>query len=132
MIKTTLERRLGRGGRAGDQHARHGHLGVGRAVPVRGRPAGWGEADDEVSVSALHAAVAAGVCLFDTADTYGCGHSERVLGRAFAELPTDEVPVVTKFGFRYDEQIRTAGGTDVTPDGIAEPARPASAGSGWI
>ena len=48
--------------------------------------AGWGAVDDDESVRAVQAAVAAGVTFFDTAANYGAGHSERVLGRAVAEV----------------------------------------------
>ncbi|GAA1593481.1 aldo/keto reductase [Kribbella sancticallisti] len=69
----------------------------------------------------VHASVAAGVRLFDTADVYGTGQSERVLGRALAQLPAgvrDEVVVATKFANLFDETTRTAGGQDVSPAGI--------------
>ena len=45
-----------------------------------GRDAGWGEVDDAVSVTALHAVIDHGVRLIDTASAYGTGHSERVIG----------------------------------------------------
>lgn len=47
-------------------------------------PHGWGEVDDRESVRAIHAAVDAGVNFFDTANVYGAGHSERVLGQALS------------------------------------------------
>ena len=47
-------------------------------------PLGWGEVDDEESVRAIHTALDLGITLFDTANVYGAGHSERVLGRALA------------------------------------------------
>ena len=47
-----------------------------------GAAIGWGEVDDEESVAAVHAGIEAGVSFFDTANVYGTGHSERVLGRA--------------------------------------------------
>lgn len=86
-----------------------------------GRAAGWGEVDDEVSVRAVHASADAGVRLFDTADCYGAGHSERVLGRALRTLPStvrSDVTVTTKFGLVTDEVTRSGAGTDVTPEGI--------------
>jgi hypothetical protein len=43
-------------------------------------PLGWGEVDDEESIRAIHAALDLGITLFDTANVYGAGHSERVLG----------------------------------------------------
>ena len=41
----------------------------------------WGGADEEESMAALHAAVDQGVTLFDTADVYGDGLSERLIAR---------------------------------------------------
>jgi aryl-alcohol dehydrogenase-like predicted oxidoreductase len=79
-----------------------------------GRPAGWGEVDDDESIRAIRHALDLGVTLFDTADVYGCGHSERVLGRALAGR-RDDVAIVTKVGNLFDEQTRTAGGKDVSP-----------------
>jgi aryl-alcohol dehydrogenase-like predicted oxidoreductase len=55
-----------------------------------------------------------GVSLFDTADAYGCGHSERVLGQALAGV-RDQVAVATKFGLAFDEQRRTSSGVDTSP-----------------
>src|SRR5215217_1163544 len=80
-----------------------------------GRPAGWGTVDDDDSVHAIHKALDLGITLFDTADVYGCGHSERVLGRALARH-RDDVVISTKFGLRFDEETRTGAGTDVSPD----------------
>ena len=57
---------------------------IGGPFTSNGRPAGWGEVDDEESIRAIRRALELGVTLFDTADVYGCGHSERVLGRALA------------------------------------------------
>jgi aryl-alcohol dehydrogenase-like predicted oxidoreductase len=42
---------------------------------------GWGKSDDDVSKTAIHAALDAGVNFFDTADIYGLGHSEELLGK---------------------------------------------------
>lgn len=59
----------------------------------------WGPTDDEQALTALHAAVDAGVTFFDTADVYGDGHSERLLARLRRERD-DELVVATKFGRR--------------------------------
>src|SRR5918995_2122577 len=80
-----------------------------------GRPAGWGTVDDDESIHAIRTALDLGITLFDTADVYGCGHSERVLGRALAGH-RDEVVIATKFGLRFDEATRTGAGTDVSPE----------------
>ena len=47
-----------------------------------------------------------GVTFFDTAANYGAGHSERVLGRAFASQ-RDEVVIATKFGYDVDDATST-------------------------
>jgi aryl-alcohol dehydrogenase-like predicted oxidoreductase len=59
----------------------------------------WGETDDAESLAALHAAVDAGVTFFDTADVYGDGRSERLLGRLLRERD-EPLVVATKFGRR--------------------------------
>jgi aryl-alcohol dehydrogenase-like predicted oxidoreductase len=79
-----------------------------------GAPAGWGEVDDEVSIAAVRAAYEGGVRLFDTADAYGCGHAERVLGKAVAPF-RDDVVIATKVGLVFDEATRTGNGIDVSP-----------------
>ncbi|MEV7034397.1 aldo/keto reductase [Streptomyces sp. NPDC093272] len=79
-----------------------------------GQPLGWGRVDDEESVRAVHRALDLGVTFFDTADTYGAGHSERVLGRALAKR-RDEAVVATKWGNVFDEHTRTLTGTDDSP-----------------
>lgn len=82
-----------------------------------GRPVSWGEVDDRESVAGLRRAVELGVTFFDTSDAYGAGHSERILGRAFAGK-REEVVIATKFGNLYDESRRTLGGTDTSPEYI--------------
>ncbi len=77
------------------------------------QPIGWGEVDDDESVAAIHAALDAGITFFDTADVYGCGHSERVIARALGER-TDEVVIGTKFGYTYDEETRQSPGEDAS------------------
>ncbi|MEW1771783.1 aldo/keto reductase [Streptomyces sp. NPDC086777] len=79
-----------------------------------GQPLGWGRVDDEESVRAVHRALDLGVTFFDTADTYGAGHSERVLGRALGGR-RDEVVVATKWGNVFDEETRTLTGHDDSP-----------------
>ncbi|NUP76018.1 MAG: aldo/keto reductase [Nonomuraea sp.] len=76
-----------------------------------GQPLGWGKVDDEESVRAIRRALDLGVTFFDTADAYGTGHSERVLGRALGKRRADVV-VATKWGNVFDESTRTAKGQD--------------------
>ena len=79
-------------------------------------PMGWGEIDDDESIRAIHAAIDHGVTLFDTANNYGCGHSEEVLGRALKGR-RDEVVLATKFGSLCDEQGRFVGNS-AEPDSV--------------
>ena len=78
----------------------------------------WGQdTDPDEAGAALLAFLDAGGTLVDTAAPYGCGHSERVVGRALAELPParrDRVVVATKFGNTMDEETRTGTGQDVS------------------
>jgi aryl-alcohol dehydrogenase-like predicted oxidoreductase len=78
------------------------------------RPFGWGEVDDRASVRAIRRAVDLGITFFDTADLYGAGHSEEVLGRALARH-RDRVVIATKWGHTFDPVTRQRGGTDTTP-----------------
>src|SRR5450759_4585037 len=80
-------------------------------------PNGWGEVDDEESIRAIHKAIELGINLFDTANVYGAGHSERVLGRAFEGRRT-QVVIATKFNAVFDETSRQVTGSDTTPAGI--------------
>ncbi len=62
----------------------------------------YGPADEKKSIATIDAALAAGVRHFDTADIYGNGHNETLLGRALAGRRR-EVFLATKFGFVGDE-----------------------------
>jgi len=75
------------------------------------RPAGWGRVDDAESIRAVQAAVDAGITFFDTAANYGCGHSERILGRALGRHRRGVV-IATKFGHRIDEVTKEVHGND--------------------
>jgi myo-inositol catabolism protein IolS len=65
---------------------------------------GWGEVDDAMSLRAIEAAYDAGVTFFDTADVYGAGRSEVLIGKAL-KSKRDRVVIATKVGNRT-----TAGG----------------------
>ena len=80
-------------------------------------PQGWGNVDDEESIRAMHAALDRGINFFDTANVYGAGHSERVLGRAIAGRRS-QVVIATKFNAVFDETTRQVTGSDVSPEGI--------------
>jgi aryl-alcohol dehydrogenase-like predicted oxidoreductase len=57
----------------------------------------------DADIRAIHRALDLGINFFDTADVYGCGHSERILGQALADR-RHQVVVATKFGETFDEQ----------------------------
>lgn len=90
------------------------HLG-GLAVSAQGLGCmgmshGYGASDDAQSIATLHHALDLGVTLLDTADFYGAGHNEELIGRAVAGR-RDEVVLATKFGFanRLGEPVRLRG-----------------------
>lgn len=58
----------------------------------------WGPVDDENSLEAIEAALQAGINFFDTADVYGMGHSEKLLGRAMKGR-REEFIVASKIGW---------------------------------
>jgi aryl-alcohol dehydrogenase-like predicted oxidoreductase len=87
---------------------------IGGPVTIGGRPGGWGVVDDDESVAALRRALELGVTFFDTADVYGAGHSEMVLGKAL-DGHRDEVVIATKFGYTFDISRLLADGEDATP-----------------
>ena len=58
-----------------------GAWAIGGGAMIGNTSIGWGEADDAVSKNAIHAALDAGINFFDTADIYGLGHSEEIIGK---------------------------------------------------
>ena len=68
----------------------------------------WGRVDDADALGVLHAAVDAGVTFLDTADVYGDGRSETLIGRFLAERPDAGVTVATKCGRRADPHVPAA------------------------
>ena len=62
--------------------------------------AGWGEVSEDTAMATLRAAYAAGTTLFDTADVYGMGRSETLIGRFRRELGADggKLYIATKLG----------------------------------
>jgi methylglyoxal reductase len=65
-----------------------------------GMPMGWSSGADETSaITGLETAWELGARLFDTADVYGHGRSERRLGRLAAQVPRDEIVLASKVGY---------------------------------
>ncbi len=78
---------------------------TGRAVSVIGLGtwqlgADWGEVVDQDALAVLDAAAESGITLLDTADVYGDGRSERLIGQFLAGNPGLEIMVATKMGRR--------------------------------
>lgn len=63
-----------------------------------GTAVGYGPTDDTSSIAAIRTAHEVGITHFDTAEMYGWGAGEELLGRALAPI-RDEVTIATKFGF---------------------------------
>src|SRR5512136_2054060 len=59
----------------------------------------YGETDEKQSISTIHKAIELGVDLFDTADMYGCGHNEELLGRAL-KGKFNKITLATKFAMQ--------------------------------
>lgn len=58
-----------------------GAWAIGGGAMIGNTAIGWGDVDDRVSEKAILAATEAGINFFDTADIYGLGHSESILGK---------------------------------------------------
>ena len=65
--------------------------------------ADWGQVDQADAVAVLEGAVEAGVNFFDTADVYGDGRSEQIIGSFLKANPELNVTVATKMGRRMDQ-----------------------------
>ena len=77
---------------------------------------GWGKIDDSDSIAAIRRGLDSGVTFFDTADSYGAGHSERVLGRALGK-DRERVAIATKFGWTFDDDgSRRSHGSNASPE----------------
>ena len=82
-----------------------------------GTEAGCGTVNDNESIKAINRAIDLGVNFFDTADVYGAGHSEEILGKALDDYK-DDIIIATKFGNTFDKNRKKITGTNLTPDYI--------------
>ncbi len=64
-----------------------------------GLPMGWSTADEAAALPGLEAAYQLGANLFDTADVYGHGRSEQLLGRLVRQVPRDSLVISSKVGY---------------------------------
>ena len=73
-----------------------GAWAIGGGAMIGTTSIGWGDADDNESVKAIHASLDAGINFFDTADIYGLGHSEELLGKTIGNRK--DIIIATKVG----------------------------------
>jgi aryl-alcohol dehydrogenase-like predicted oxidoreductase len=71
----------------------------GPRVTDSGESVGWGGHDDAQAKEALIAAHRAGITHWDTADAYGDGHAEELIGEVWDEVPRGGIFLATKFGY---------------------------------
>ncbi len=81
-------------------------------------PRFWGKQPEKTFIEAMQRAFEVGVNFYDTADAYGDGYSEKVMGMALKELPRDKIVVATKVYNRFYEDGRRHG--DLSYDYIIE------------
>jgi myo-inositol catabolism protein IolS len=70
-------------------------------VNAVGASVGWTGHDDAQAKEALVAAYRAGMTHWDTADVYGDGHAEKLIGETWSEVPRAEVFLATKVGYLH-------------------------------
>src|SRR3954454_13972145 len=68
----------------------------------------WGSVGEQDALAVLHTALDSGVTFLDTADVYGDGRSETLIGRLLRERPDADVTVATKMGRRADPHVPEA------------------------
>jgi len=73
----------------------------GPRVTDTGISVGWSGHDDQQAKDALVAAYRAGITHWDTADAYGDGHAEELIGEIWHEVPRERIFLATKFGYMY-------------------------------
>ena len=89
---------------------------IGGAMYAGDTSLGYTKSDDDESLRTIHAALAHGITLFDTAAAYGAGHAERLLGEALADRP--EAQIITKIGVAVDEATRQLTFGDTSPERV--------------
>ncbi|WP_219468432.1 aldo/keto reductase [Nonomuraea rhizosphaerae] len=66
----------------------------------------YGQGDEQESISVIHRAIELGMNFLDTADMYGRGHNEELVGRAIKDR-RDDVVLATKFGVKREGDTRS-------------------------
>lgn len=79
-----------------------GTWGHGGPSTADGASVGWSGHDDSLAKAALVEAHRQEITHWDTADAYGSGHAERLIGEAFAKgVPRGDIFLASKFGYRH-------------------------------
>jgi aryl-alcohol dehydrogenase-like predicted oxidoreductase len=73
-----------------------GAWAIGGGAMIGNTAIGWGDADDTISIKAIYASLDTGINFFDTADIYGLGHSEDLLGNTIGKRK--DTIIATKAG----------------------------------
>lgn len=79
-----------------------GAWGIGGPAMVGDTAIGWGNVNDETSIQALKKSFELGINFYDTADFYGFGHSEELIGKVFGNRK--DVIIATKVGHRVENK----------------------------
>jgi aryl-alcohol dehydrogenase-like predicted oxidoreductase len=66
---------------------------------VGGHAVGWSGHDEQQAVAALELAAERGIVHWDTADVYGDGNAERLIGRLWDRIPRERVFLASKIGW---------------------------------
>ena len=82
-----------------------------------GTEAGYGTINDNESIKAINRAIDLGINFFDTADVYGAGHSEEILGKALEDY-RDDIIIATKFGNTFDKDRKKIIGENLSNEYI--------------
>jgi aryl-alcohol dehydrogenase-like predicted oxidoreductase len=80
----------------------------------------YGEADRAESLATMARAVELGITFFDTADTYGIGENEKLLGEFVAGVDRSQIVIATKFGPVRDPRTRGLKGLRGDPEYVAQ------------
>jgi aryl-alcohol dehydrogenase-like predicted oxidoreductase len=89
---------------------------IGGAMYSGDQPLGYTNIDDNESIRTIHAALASGITLFDTAPVYGAGHAERLLACALKDRP--DALIATKIGTGIDEKSKQLTEDEAEPSSV--------------
>ena len=73
-----------------------GAWAIGGGAMIGNTAIGWGDADDQTSIDAIYKSIDLGINFFDTADIYGLGHSEELIGKSIGKRK--DIIIATKAG----------------------------------